>query len=112
MKNLSSKAQPFVLQRILDLPADAIGVYCFWHGNRSIYVGKTDKQTLKTRLKQHYDGSHNDKLSNWISAEGAELKFSYVICSNSDEVNNLEKKDIHRLQPITNVIMFRNAEVN
>lgn len=81
---------------------DEIGVYAFWFNGTCIYVGKTEKQTLKERLTQHYRNCHNNRLKLWINVYGKELRFCYLGISNCKKVDSIERTFIYRLQPITN----------
>lgn len=81
------------------------GIYAFWFYNRCIYVGKTENQTLKKRLTQHYNNCHNDELKLWIHAYGKKLKFCCLELgtkSQKKRIGYLEKNFIYRLQPIAN----------
>ena len=73
------------------------GVYAFWHGKRSLYVGKASN--VKKRLLNHYNNTHNDKLKTMFKAYGAQgIKFSYSDVP-KEKITNAEKDNIERLQP-------------
>ena len=77
------------------------GVYGFWHKNgRCIYIGKTEDQTLRERVIQHWKESKNRKLREWIKHFGDDLEICY-----NDKTNNpyrLEIRLIRLFNPETN----------
>lgn len=80
----------FTLSTLQSLPVFAIGVYGLWHQSRCIYIGSTIKQSLRQRLMQHWNKSHNARLAKWIAARGRGLSFCYIEAS-SDKIVSLEK---------------------
>ena len=92
----------FTLQSILSVPEN-VGVYVLYYGPSFVYVGKTGG--LRSRLTQHYNGSHNERLAVWLSALDGEVKVTYLRCS-EEEVDDLERSLIKYLQPIANIDRF------
>ena len=92
------------------LPADAFGVYGLWYGKRCIYVGKAEDQTIARRLVQHWRGSHNPNLANWIAAKGATLRVAYAVVNNKSGIDELEQFYIRRFQPLTNRRRYENTD--
>lgn len=83
------------------IPPDAYGVYGIWFRRRCIYIGKAKSQPIAKRLEQHWNGTHNSELADWISAKGSLLDVSYAI-AHKMVIDNLERRHIKRFQPITN----------
>ena len=81
---------------------DKKGIYCFWLGKRCIYIGKAQRQTLAKRLEQHRVVCHNDSLELFLNVYGNKMSFCYLPISNSDKINEVERKFIARLQPKCN----------
>lgn len=92
----------FTLQNILSVPQE-VGVYVLYYGLSFVYVGKASG--LRTRLTQHYNGSHNAKLAVWLSALDGEVRVAYLCCS-EQEVDDLERSLIKYLQPVANIDRF------
>ena len=89
----------------LDKIKDSPGIYAFWFNNRCIYVGKTENQSLKKRLIQHYNDCHNNELKLWIRVYGKDLKFCTLELRTElqrKKIDQLERKFIYRLQPLAN----------
>ena len=78
-------------------------MYVLYYGPSFVYVGKAGD--LRSRLTQHYNGSHNEKLAVWLSALDGEVKVTYLCCSEV-EVDDLERSLIKYLQPIANIDRF------
>ena len=96
----------FIPVNIQELP-DVGGVYILFHNRNFVYVGKSENnQGVRKRLTNHYDGSSNEKLRNWLEALDGDVKFTYISCR-TDEVDDLERSLICYLQPIANKIMYR-----
>ena len=85
-----------------NIPDDAYGLYGFWFGKRCLYVGQAKRQPIALRLEQHWRGTHNDYLADWIRAKGSQLRVSYVVVEQPTDIDNLESAYIKRFQPITN----------
>ena len=83
------------------IPADAYGVYGIWFRRRCIYIGKAKSQPIAKRLEQHWNGTHNPDLADWISAKGPLLNVSYAI-THKQAIDNFERRHIKRFQPLTN----------
>ena len=92
-------------------PATAHGVYGIWFRRRCIYVGKADLQPISTRLKQHWEHSHNERLQAWIKAKGRRLRVSYLALSPRKNIDIYERYFIARFQPITNRVRFQMDDV-
>ena len=93
---------PFRRADLDKVPANAFGVYGFWYRKRCIYVGKAEKQPIARRLKQHWRGSHNPDLANWVRAKGSQLRVGYILVEKESEIDDLEKQYIKQFQPLTN----------
>jgi len=83
---------------------EQIGIYGFWFRGYCIYIGKTEKQSLKKRLSDHWNGSHNETLNLWIAAKRDELKISFIEIKNQNEMSVYERYFIRHYQPLTNKI--------
>lgn len=86
-----------VIMRVPEKP----GVYSFWHKEkaRCIYVGESEN--LRSRLLQHYRGSHNSDLKSWIMCYFSDIEICYMEASIS-QIKILEESFIQKLNPITN----------
>ena len=93
----------FSLQNILSIPSALIGVYVFHHSRTFVYVGQS--HDIRSRLRQHYDGSHSKQLRMWLDALDGDVKFNYFDCVNAD-VDDLEKSMIRFLQPFANEHLY------
>jgi len=87
-------------------PDDEFGIYSIWSKNLCIYVGKAEKQSIRSRLQQHYSGSHNDKLDKWIKSSHP-LWFSYESVANKTAIDAKERNRIKRFAPITNKVLLK-----
>lgn len=65
---------------ISQMPKDIVGVYAFWcrSNGKCIYVGKAERRPIRTRLFEHWRGSHNEILRLWIREFGADLDICYM----------------------------------
>ena len=85
------------------VPADIRGVYAFWCRTRRkfIYVGKTEKQTIRERLRQHWRKSHNERLNLWLRAFGEHLDICWWQVP-EHKISKVEDILIKMLLPETN----------
>ena len=90
-----------------DIPDDTIGIYGFWRkdNGRCIYIGQAKDQSIRTRVKQEYDKSHNSELREWIRLFGSYLEFCYLAVPHDKmhKVDDLENKFIDLWNPETNI---------
>ena len=86
------------------IPGDIKGVYAFWCRvtRRCIYVGKTEDQSIKERLMQHWRGAGNKKVALWISAFGKFLDICYLPVKDG-KIDRTETRLIHMWDPEINV---------
>ena len=78
------------------------GVYGFWSTKgRCIYIGKAERQTIRTRVMQEWKNSHNAKLKMWIKHFGKHLEICYNDTTHSPD--RLETRLIRLFNPETNV---------
>lgn len=91
---------PFGYDAITRVPRDVRGVYAFWYKERGrcIYVGMTERQTIRTRLFQHWSGSHNETLRLWLSEFGDHIEFCWLQVPVS-RVRGMERRLIDLWQP-------------
>ena len=78
------------------------GIYAFWFGRTCVYVGKTERQTLRDRLIKHWESTHNDILELWIKAKNDKLDISYKIIDKRSEIHRYERYYIKILNPLAN----------
>jgi len=95
----------FRKKMLSELP-DKSGVYVFWCKARQgstkfIYVGMANRQTLRKRLTQHWENSHNTRLTEWIRLFPAHLRVT-VVPLPQERVAQAEKRLICTLIPETN----------
>ncbi|MCY4175348.1 MAG: hypothetical protein OXD37_03300 [Acidimicrobiaceae bacterium] len=86
------------------IPSEVFGIYGLWFRKRCIYVGKAEKQSIVKRLQQHWKGSHNEYLADWIKAKGPELRVKYIPVQKTSIISGIEVLYIRNLQPLTNKI--------
>ena len=98
--------RPLRLTHIDSIPENAIGVYGFWRreSGRCIYIGKAEK-SLRQRVKQEWDNSHNPKLKSWIRCFGESLEICYLPVPHDKigRVDSLETRLIRIWNPETNI---------
>ena len=95
----------FRLSNIDSIPSDIKGVYAFWcrTNGKCIYVGKAEKQSVKTRLKQEWRDSHNANLNLWIKSFSEFLDVCYLSVNNG-KIDQMETRLIRMWHPETNVL--------
>jgi len=99
---------PFTLSTINSkVPPERNGVYAFWSGRYCVYVGKTEVQTLRKRLCDHWSETHNPRLRKWIAVKKARLMISVHAIDDAKSISTYEKYYIKKFQPLTNVIMYK-----
>lgn len=96
---------PLRLVNIESIPATLHGVYGFWcrTNGRCIYVGKAEKQPIKTRLRQEWANSHNPALKQWIAAFGEFLEVCYLPVKNRGKIDRMETMLIRAWSPEANI---------
>lgn len=84
------------------VPSDKHGVYSFWYRRRCIYVGMAPVQPIRRRLEQHWAGSHNALLKQWIDSKGEKLCVEYVVVPDIGLIAEIEQRLIKLYQPLAN----------
>ena len=79
------------------------GIYVFFLKKTCIYVGSAERP-LGERLKEHWRGSHNDRLSNWIRVYGKKLRVEVREVKNLDRIKSVEQGEMDRLSPLVNKV--------
>ena len=89
---------------ISQMPKDVVGVYAFWcrDNRKCIYVGKAERRPIRDRLRDHWNGSHNETLRLWISAFGDTLDVCFM-AYNPARIDELEKRLIRLWRPEANI---------
>ena len=82
------------------------GVYAFWFRNNCIYVGKTEQQTLKKRILDHWRDPQNPGLRLWLKAQRNKIDISFRVINNISQIKVYEKYYINYFQPRTNIIRY------
>jgi hypothetical protein len=95
----------FSIQKLYSIPEFQPGVYGLWYGDYCIYIGQSQDQGIKERLIQHWSGSHNDDLKDWIAGFGSEIEFGYKIIEKA-KIDYFEQFYIRKFQPSTNIIRY------
>lgn len=98
-----SRRYLFSWPNINRIPSDYYGVYSFWANHICIYVGKAERQSIRTRLMQHYSESHNKDLKLWFESS-IPIEFMYEAVSYVNAIPAKERNRIREYVPITNVI--------
>ena len=99
------RLKPLRLSIVEDIEDGVHGIYGFWYDQTCVYIGKAKDQPIKSRLIQHWRGSHNRQLRDWMDAEGQNIGFAYLEISDTDAVDCHERYYIRRFQPMSNSIM-------
>ena len=99
ISSVLANAKPFKLENIFSIPFSITGVYILFHSRTIVYVGQS--QDIRSRMRQHYDGSHNKAVRIWIDALDGDIEFAYFHCVNVD-IDDAEKSMIKFLQPFAN----------
>ena len=86
------------------VPSGLVGVYAFWYRRTGdcVYVGMAADQPLGKRLRQHWNGSHNETLQLWIQAYGEYLDICYAQVQ-PRKIRTLERRLIRLWKPKANV---------
>ena len=80
------------------------GIYAFWTKRFCVYVGLAKKQGFRTRLMQHYRGSHNEKLNLWLQSS-VDIYFSTEVIEDFSTIETMEKLRIKQYSPLTNILL-------
>lgn len=101
---MHKEALSFKLYEICDMNDEARGVYAFWYEvtGRCLYVGKAQRQSIHSRLRQHWGKERNPELALWMKNFGNKITFCYFSVENVAHIDRLEKRLIHLLNPETN----------
>ena len=91
---------------VVKSPDDEFGVYSIWSKNVCIYVGQAKHQSLQSRLRQHYNGSHNGKLNAWIKSSHP-LWFCVEPTKNIQAIDAKERNRIKKYAPLTNKLLLK-----
>lgn len=98
---------PCLLSHIQDLP-DKVGVYGFFQrgSGQCIYIGKTEQQGIRKRVKQHWVNSKSPVLGRWIKNFPERLEIAYVPIEfqKMHRVDSLETRLIRLWHPAGNTI--------
>ncbi len=84
----------------------SFGVYSIWSKNVCVYVGQAKQQSLQSRLRQHYNGSHNEKLNAWIKSSHP-LWFTVEPTNNIQGIDAKERNRIKKYAPLTNKLLLK-----
>lgn len=89
---------------IMQMPRSIAGIYVIWCPpvGKQIYVGKAERRPIRTRLREHWQGSHNQMLRWWIQEFGDALSICYLACPRH-RINELERRLIAALKPEANI---------
>ena len=93
----------FSYMGIAKIPKEISGVYAFWcrDNGKCIYVGKAEDQTIRERLKQHWRGSHSEKLNLWMREFGSHLDICYMYVK-TNRIARMESRLIRKWNPEAN----------
>lgn len=96
--------RPWSYPTIAEMPRELVGVYAFWYrrSGRCVYVGMASDQPLKERLRQHWNGSHNETLRLWIQSYGSHLDICYADVERG-RIETIERKLIRLWNPEANI---------
>ena len=104
-KNRSARAiTRWSYNAISQIPRDLVGVYAFWcrDNRKCIYVGKAERRPIRDRLRDHWNGSHNETLRLWISEFGDTLDVCFMSYDPA-RIDKLERRLIRLWHPEANV---------
>ena len=94
----------FSYRAVQEVPLEAVGVYAFWcrQNGKCIYVGKASDQSIRDRLRQHVQKSHNRTLWLWLQAFGDQVDLCYAAVDRH-KIETLERRLICLWRPEANV---------
>ena len=97
------KVFKFSYSGITKIPKGVSGVYAFWcrDNSKCVYVGMAKEQPIRTRILQHWRGSHNEKLNMWMREFGNHLDVCYMSVQ-SNRIARLENRLIRMWKPEAN----------
>ena len=95
---------PWSYGTLATMRGDTVGVYAFWfrRTGRCIYVGQAAQQPIKSRLRQHWRGSHNETLRLWMAAYGEYLDVCFAPVARN-KIDAIERRLIRLWRPEANV---------
>ena len=82
------------------------GIYVFYFKKMCIYVGSAERP-LGERLREHWRGSHNDRLTNWIKVYGKKLRVEVREIKTIDRIKSVEQGEMDRLSPLVKKVKAR-----
>lgn len=94
----------FTLRNILSVMPKTLGVYIFYYKRTFVYVGQSE--SIRDRLRSHYNESHNEGLAVWLEALDGDVQFTHIKCCRA-QVDDLERSLILYLQPVANRDRFQ-----
>lgn len=100
--NPRSNTIGFRLSEFDSLDPQARGLYAIWYKQSCIYVGKAQDQPLRNRLQQHWKGSHNATLNDWVAAKGSALRVSIKPMLDESVIEIFERFYIRKFKPLAN----------
>lgn len=85
------------------VPESVFGVYAIWYKDKAkcIYVGKAEERPIRKRLKEHWNGSHNETLMLWIRS----FSYNLYVCfmpADKAKISCLERRLIKLWKPEAN----------
>lgn len=92
----------FAQRNIDKQPDDCVGIYGFWCNEICLYIGKTEKQSLRKRLSDHFLDCHNKDLKDWFHAFSRSIQFSTLVIEDTALIHAAEREFIEKFNPRTN----------
>ena len=102
IKDNYSNFYKFSYSGISKSPDNYVGVYVIYFEKNCLYVGKTEEQSLRKRLKDHLFDCHNSHLKKWINSSCI-LKYRFIVIEDKQIIDETEKSLINYLNPHCNV---------
>lgn len=93
---------PFKRHNVDKISDNIFGIYGFWYKKRCLYVGKAERQSIKSRLMQHWSNCHNKDLQAWITVYGKDIKIAFKGIDENAIINKSERFYIDFFDPVTN----------
>ena len=90
---------------ISEIPSDAKGVYAFWCSGKCLYVGKSDRRTIRVRMTEHWNACKNQVLKDWLDGYTDHVEICYL--QKLRNIGRLEEKLIRKWRPKANVMYNR-----
>lgn len=99
----------FTINNIFAAP-ETPGLYLIWDGRVLVYVGQTTRQGIRSRLFQHWNGSHNEYLALCIRSRRRHIRFCWIALADAAAILHRERELVKRYHPEANKYLKARGE--